>query len=118
MAGDLVYWPANPFRPDPVQRVTRPFLQTHPRGVPFTLLNRDGKRLWSIIPSDNQSEQLRMALPEAEMRSPPWTVIQTQFSHRGMSTAEIGRLDVRAIMDLLALGRRRDTRTKWQPFFS
>ena len=79
MAGDLVCWPAYPFRPDPVQRVTHSFRQTHPRGVPFTLLNREGKRLWWIIPYDNQLEQLRMAIPEAEMRSPPWTIIHTQL---------------------------------------
>lgn len=101
MSGDLICWPAYPFRPDPVQGVTQPFLDTHPRGVPFSLLNREGKRLWWHIPTAEQIESLRQAVPEADLRNPPWSEIYARLSHQGMLAADIQALDIRAVLALL-----------------
>ena len=101
MSGDLVCWPAYPFRPGPVPRATQASLQTRPRGVPFTLLDREGKRLWWFIPTADQIERLRQAVAVSDIRNPPRSEIYTQLSHQGISATDLEKLDVPAVLDLL-----------------
>ena len=101
MPGNLVCWPAYPFRPGPPPRAAQASLQSRPRGVPFSLLDRQGQRLWWFIPTREQIECLVQAVAVADISNPPWTEIYTQLSHQGLSATEIEKLDMNAVLDLL-----------------
>jgi HPt (histidine-containing phosphotransfer) domain-containing protein len=77
-------------------------LQNRPLGVPFSLLDREGKRVWLVIPTEEQLQKFRQAFPEADVHHPPWAEVFVRVSRRGMSSAEMEKLAVPAIMNSLA----------------
>ena len=102
MPNDLICWPAYPFRREPVRKLRQASLQNHPRGVPFSLMDSEGKHVWLVVPTADQTQRLQQAFPTADLQNPPWAEVFVQLSRRGMSSPEIEKMAVPAILKSLA----------------